>query len=190
MFKQAQKVQGKIPSFIYRIRASFIDYLVILIWMATIGLIWFSLSLLFSEYPEFLGELGPIGTQVLFFFILTLPVGIYLYKTESGSRHATIGKRKTGMWVSRLDGAAPSKSSIFLRTLVKLLPWEIAHTFVWQMQYIFYRSGYEADVPSWIFIGLIVSIILVIIYLAMIILRKDGRAPHDLVANTYVVFTK
>lgn len=100
MFKQTQKVQSKIPSFIYRIKASFIDYLVILIWMVTIGLIGFSLSLLFGGYPDFLGELGPIGTQVLFFFVLTFPVGIYLYKTESGSRHATIGKQKTDMRVS------------------------------------------------------------------------------------------
>ena len=73
-----------------------------------------------------------------------------------------------------------------MRTIVKLLPWEIAHTFIWQMQYVFYQSGYEADVPIWIFAGLNVSMILVIIYVAMIALRQDGRAPHDLVAGTRV----
>lgn len=190
MFKQIHQVRSATPSSLYRIRASFIDYLVIMAWMATIGLAGIVLSLLFGGYPDFLGSFGPIGTQILFFFVLTFPVGMYLYKTESGHQHATIGKRKTGMQVSGLDGAAPSRRSIFLRTLVKLLPWEIAHTFIWQMQYVFYRSGYEVDVPIWIFLGLNMSMILVIIYVAMIVLRKDGQAPHDIVAKTHVIFAK
>ena len=113
-------------------------------------------------------------------------IGIYLYVTEVGTRQETIGKIKVGMRVVTLEGGAPSKISILMRTIVKLLPWEIAHTFIWQMQYVFYQSGYEADVPIWIFAGLSVSMILVIIYVAMIALRQDGRAPHDLVAGTRV----
>lgn len=190
MLKQTQQVWSVAPSFLYRIKASLIDYLVILAWMVTIGLVGFVLARLFGGYPDFLGTLGPIGTQIVAFFVLTFPVGVYLYKAESGSQHATIGKRKIGLRVSGLDGTAPSRSSIFLRTLVKLLPWEIAHTFVWQMQYVFYRSGYEADMPMWILVGLNASMILVTIYVAMIVLRKDGRAPHDLVAKTYVTFAK
>jgi uncharacterized RDD family membrane protein YckC len=187
--KNTQQARNGVPSAWVRIKASLIDYLVILAWMATIGLAGLVISLLLGGYPDFLGILGPIAAQVLFFFVLTFPVGVYLYVAESGTRHATIGKRKMGMWVSGLGGGTPSRWNIFLRALVKLLPWEIAHTFIWQMQYVFYQSGYEADVPEWIFIGLNVAIVSVIIYVAMIALRKDGRAPHDLVAGTRVVLS-
>jgi uncharacterized RDD family membrane protein YckC len=169
-----------------RIKASLIDYLVILAWMAIIGLVGLTLSLITGGYPDYLGTFGPVGAQIIFFFVLTFPVGIYLYVSEVGTRQATIGKIKVGMRVVTLEGGAPSKISILMRTIVKLLPWEIAHTFIWQMQYVFYQSGYEADVPIWIFAGLNVSMILVIIYVAMIALRQDGRAPHDLVAGTRV----
>ena len=90
------------------------------------------------------------------------------------------------MRVSRFDDRPPLRRNILLRTIVKLLPWEIAHTFVWQMQYVFYKSGYEADVPVWIFVGLNVPIVLIFIYIAMIALRRDGRAPHDLAGGTIV----
>lgn len=184
-----KKVTGrnKVPSVWRRVKASLIDYLVILFWMAIVGLVAFVASLTIGGYPDYLGMFGPIGTQIIFFFILTLPVGVYLYRTESGARHATLGKRRVGIEVSSADGDSPSIRSILIRTVVKLLPWEIAHTFVWQMQYVFYQFGYEADVPIWIFVGLYVSIVLVVLYISMIVIRRDGRAPHDIAAGTRVV---
>lgn len=175
------------PSFWRRVCASLIDYLVILVWMATIGLASLAVYLLLGEYPNFLGMLGPVGAQTVFFFVLTFPVGLYLFFTESGPRRASFGKRKMSMQVTDVNGGALTKTSILVRTIIKLLPWEIAHTFIWQMQYIFYQNGYNAEVPLWIFVGLNVSTVLVILYLLMIAVRRDARGPHDIFAGTYVV---
>ena len=189
MMKNNKQVErNKVPSIWQRIHASLIDYFVILAWMAVLFLIWLLLFLLLGSHPDYLGIFGPVGTQIIFFFVLTLPVGLYLYVSESGARHATVGKRKVGLRVVGTDKQVPSKKSILLRTIIKLLPWEIAHTFIWQMQYVFYQFGYEADVPMWIFAGLSLSMLLVIFYVAMAVFSKDGRAPHDFVAGTRVVF--
>lgn len=185
--QNTQEFQYETPSIWIRIKASLFDYLAILAWMATIGLVGFVISLIMGGYPDYLGMFGPVGTQIIFFFVLTLPVGVYLYKTESGVRHATVGKRRVGIEVTSTDGGPPSKRNIVIRTVVKLLPWELAHTFIWQMQYVFYQFGYEADVPIWIFVGLNIPAILVILYVSMIAIRRDGRAPHDIASGTRVV---
>lgn len=182
-----RKTYTNIPSIWLRIKALLIDYLVILAWIAIVGLVGFVISVMAGGYPDYLGAFGPFGAQIIFFLVMTFPVGAYLYLTESGTHHATFGKRKVGIRVVGSDGGMPSKRSILLRTIIKLLPWEVAHTFVWQMQYVFYRSGYEAEMPEWIFVGLSISIILVVIYIGMIALRPDGRGPHDLLAGTLVV---
>lgn len=187
MQTKKQPLQNTAPSFWRRVCASLIDYLAILAWMAIIGLASLAVYLLLGEYPDFLGMLGPVGAQAIFFFVLTFPVGLYLFFTESGASRASFGKRKMNMQVTDESGEAPTKMSILVRTAIKLLPWEIAHTFIWQMQYVFYQNGYDADVPIWIFVGLNVSTVLVIVYLVMIAIRRDARGPHDIFADTYVV---
>lgn len=180
--------QKGIPSIWLRLKALFLDYAIILIWMAFIGLISSLLYLAAGGYPDYLGTLGPFGAQILFFFVLTFPAGLYLYVTESSTRHATFGKRKAGLKVTKTDGGELTKKNILMRTVVKLLPWEIAHTFAWQMQYVFYRNGYDSDVPVWIFIGLQLATVLAVIYVATIAIRRDGRGPHDVAAGTLVVY--
>lgn len=170
-----------------RLIALWFDYLVILGWMGALGLVSLVLFLTLGRIPDYLGTLGPMGAQALFFVVLTLPVGLYLFASESSPAHATFGKRKAGIKVVSQDGQNVTKKQILVRTVVKLLPWEIAHTFVWQMQYVFYEQGYDAMPAPWIFIGLNVATILAVAYVAMVVFRKDGRGPHDITAKTRVV---
>lgn len=88
--------------------------------------------------PDYLGVLGPYLTQAIFFFVLTFPVGLYFTLTEASKRSASIGKRKTGLKVQGINGQSIGLGQSALRAVVKLLPWEIAHAFIWQMQYVFY----------------------------------------------------
>lgn len=168
-----------------RVSALLLDYLVILGWMAVLGLGSLMVTALSGGYPDVLGTLGPVGAQAVFFLLLTLPVGLYLYLGESGPAQATWGKRRLGLTVTRADGTRPSRGQVAVRTVVKLLPWEAAHTFIWQMQAVFYRSGYDADVPVWIFAGLNVVLIAVVVYLAMSLLG-GRRGPHDRASSTVV----
>lgn len=167
-----------------RLAALGLDYLVILGWMSVLGLISAVVFLVRGELPDTLRTLGPVGSEVLYFLLLTFVVGIYLYKTESGGRHATWGKRKMGLEVCNEDGATPNKTQILLRTVVKLAPWEFAHFFVWQMMYVFYREGWEAVPPVWVFVGLNAATAAALVYIVMVL--AAGRGPHDLAARTMV----
>lgn len=174
-----------------RFLALLVDYLVILGWMGLIGMVSFVVFRVWlGGYPDYLGMFGPYVTQALFFTILTLPIAIYLYTTESGLQAATFGKRVVGLAVKDQSGIGATRHQIARRTIVKLLPWEIAHTFIWQLMNFFYHHGYETDPPFWILVGLIGAMMLAVVYVLMVFIRHDGRGPHDLVAGTTVFSSK
>ncbi|MBV1778820.1 RDD family protein [Paeniglutamicibacter sp. ABSL32-1] len=167
-----------------RLAATGLDYLAILAWMTILGVASLVVFLVRGELPDTLGTIGPVGSQLVYFLLLTFVVGIYLYRTEAGPHHATWGKRRMGLEVTGADGAAPSRAKILLRTIVKLLPWELAHFFVWQMMYVYYREGYESEPPPWIFVGLNAASAAALLYVVMVL--ATGRGPHDAAAGTTV----
>jgi uncharacterized RDD family membrane protein YckC len=178
----------KISSLRQRFKALFLDYLVILLWMAVLAAVNVILFIvIFDGFPDYLGMFGPFLTQLIFFSILTLPVGLFLYFSEAGPWHATLGKRKARIKVVSTDGSWATRKQIAVRTVVKLIPWELSHAFIWQMQYVFYKHGYEAEVPAWIFVGLNVATLLAMAYVVLVVVRKDRRSVHDFVAGTKVV---
>ncbi|NKG21560.1 RDD family protein [Paeniglutamicibacter terrestris] len=168
-----------------RLAAAGLDYLVILSWMMVLGVISTVIFLIRGELPDTLGTIGPLGSQLVYFLLLTLVVGIYLYKTESGAHHATWGKRRMGLQVRSVSGEVPGRMDILLRTVVKLLPWESAHFFIWQMMHVYYQRGYDATPPVWIFVGLNAVSLTALVYLLLVLIT--GRGPHDLAARTMVV---
>lgn len=168
-----------------RLAALGLDYLAILGWMTVLA----AGSLVTSVtvgLPDVLGALGPVGAEAVFFALLTLPVGLYLFLSESGPAQATWEKRRMGLMVTAEDGARPTRRQVAIRTVVKLLPWEVAHAFIWQMQAVFHREGYEAEVPVWVFVGLSLVCVAVVVYLAMSLLGPR-RGPHDRASRTTVV---
>lgn len=167
-----------------RLAALVIDYLVIIVYgFFLLGITILFYKLAFGGIPDLINIIGPFGTQLIGFITLTLPILLYFYFTESGKRHASIGKRVAKITVASTSGASPSKKQIAIRTLVKFLPWEIAHTFVHQV--VFYSQN-DGTPPVWVMIGLSVANILPLIYVGYIVFRKDHRGPHDLVAKTIV----
>ena len=168
-----------------RLAALLLDYLVVLTWMVVLAVMSLAVNLTMGDYPDVLGALGPFGAQAFFFSLLTLPVGLYLYLCESGPAQATWGKRRMGLVVRSVDGARPGRGQVAIRTVVKLLPWEIAHALIWQMQAVFHRSGYTAEIPIWIFVALGAVDVAVLAYLGTSLLgRRCG--PHDRASRTLV----
>ena len=89
----------------------------ILLWIAIIVLVNYVLFfVLLDGIPDYL------GTQLLFASILAVPVGLYLFFTESSNQQATLGKKKLRLKVSSIDGKPASRKQIAIRTIVKLLP--------------------------------------------------------------------
>jgi uncharacterized RDD family membrane protein YckC len=167
-----------------RLAALGLDYLVILAWMIVLGLVTAIIFLTRGELPDTLGMFGPIGSELLYFLLLTFVVGIYLYRTESGPRRNTWGKRRMGLEVIGMDGSVPRRMKILLRTIVKLLPWETAHFFIRQLMGVIHREGKEANPPAWIYVGINAATAAAIAYIVMVL--ATGRGPHDLAAGTRV----
>ena len=147
--------------------------------------------------------LGPgwmrIGAFYVGYVLLTvsLPVWLYFSGYDSSPWQATPGKRWLGMRVNSLDGRPVSFVRAFVRTIVKLLPFEIAHICVALPVNPFVDpiTG-ELTIPALdamhpiSLAGLLAALLLFGVVLFSAILHPDGRGAHDLAAATFVVRTE
>lgn len=173
------------PSFGRRIVALLIDYALILAWMAVLAVATLIAWAITGRATNWL-DLGVGGAQLLGFALLVLPVGIYLFASEASPKHATLGKRAMGLRVvDNLTGDSPSWWRVVVRTVVKLLPWEFAHFFVWHT--VAAASSGTTVFPAWVLAGLIVADLLPLVYVAFVLFQRDRRGPHDLAAGTRVI---
>lgn len=141
-------------------------------------------SFVLKEIPNLTELFGVVGAQAVGFAALTLPVGCYFFITEASARGASFGKRAAGLRVRAVDGGPAAWHQVAMRTIVKLLPWELAHTFVYQVVYYSESGG---AVPVWVIAGLVAANVLPLVYVGTVLLGKYRRAPHDLIAKTVVV---
>jgi uncharacterized RDD family membrane protein YckC len=132
----------------------------------------------FEETPKF----DIFTAHLIGFLTLILPVLIYFIISELGVSSNTLGKRIVGLKVASMDNQKLTVNQVVLRNIIKFLPWEYAHILV----YILILVPKAADSQLSIF-GLILANIIPLVYLAMIVLRKDHRGPHELVSRTIVV---
>src|SRR5690625_6907242 len=65
--------------------------------------------------------------------MITLPVSLYFVLCECSKGQGTLGKRKVGIRVVDGLGQRIGFSRSILRTVVKFLPWEIAHFGIWHI---------------------------------------------------------
>ena len=173
------------PKFWVRFLALLLDYALILGWMALLAAATFALYAITGEFFNWLA-LGTAGAQVLGFVLLVLPIGIYLFASEASSHQATVGKRVLHLQVVVAStGYRPSRSRILVRTIVKLLPWEIAHFAVWNI--VGLVAVEDFDFPVWLLVIVVIADVLPIVYIATVAAQKERRGPHDLVAGTRVI---
>ncbi len=122
---------------------------------------------------------SPIAMDILAFFVLVLPVGLYFVLQEASSFQATWGKRRANVKVVNVQGNRLSARQALVRSAVKFLPWQIAPTCV---IHIWFGN------PSPIFLaGALGAQALVGAYGLCLWLTKDHRTPYDWIARAYVV---
>jgi uncharacterized RDD family membrane protein YckC len=141
------------------------------------GLLGFSLI-----WPE-----NPILADLMAFLTLVLPVALYFTLTESSPRQATWGKRKAGIRVVDANGGTLSRKRALVRSLLKLLPWQIAHTC------IFHLPGWPLEVtrvPPAVTAGFVLIYVLVGFYIAVALISKKNRTPYDWAAGSYMIVLK
>jgi len=123
--------------------------------------------------------------DLLAFVTLVLPVILYFALSEASRAQATLGKRRVGLRVETGEGHRLSTGRSLLRSSLKFLPWQIAHTA------LFHVPGWpvapEAP-PPWVFGGFALALGLVVFYLAGLFVSPVHRTLYDRVAGTRVVW--
>lgn len=162
-----------------RILSIAIDIGIILLYAMLLYLI-FTIINLFVETPVKIHN--PFIAQLTGFISLTLPVFLYYYYTDKSLKKGSYGKRWNNL--SLVVIKPTGKHAILLRTILKLLPWEIAHTGVhWLMFYL--RKG-DSVPPFWIWVALILPQVLVLVYAISIIYFKGRSSVYDKIAGTEI----
>lgn len=118
------------------------------------------------------------------FLLLTLPFVLYFVVSEASAWSGSIGKRLLRLRVLDNDGKKKiSVSQSVKRSVVKFLPWELAHFAIWNA-FVFESALYGAAIGA-----LILCYALLLLY-AVGLLLKSHRPLYDLMAHTVVVLEK
>ena len=167
-----------------RLAAFGLDYLVVLAYLVVLGCISWALmrSASGEAWLEFTSR--PSRMELVVFLVTVLPVGAYFALMESSPRGATLGKRRMRLRVVRLGGGRLSLGRAVLRSAVKLLPWQIAHTS------LIHIPGWPLDPqppPTWVTGSMGLVWALVGFYVIALAVRRDRRLPYDWIAGSQVV---
>ena len=163
-----------------RIAAFAFDYIII----AGYLLIFVAVGLIANIFfPAIAHQLfgNPLSGQMTGFLLITLPVSLYFIVCESSPLQATWGKLRMGLRVTRTDGTRLTIMHASSRTLLKFIPWELAHTCIWQISFS------KQTPPSWINMGFVLVWILVGANFVSLWTSPTHQTLYDYLAGTYVV---
>ena len=167
---------GDRPRWWPRIKASLVDYLVIVAWLLVLtALGW----VIVPRLPPAAGPQGPYLTDLIVFAMTVFPVWLYLTLTEASRAAATVGKRVAGLRVVMSDAGRAGGARVAARNAVKLVPWQLAHVAVAR-----FMLGVQFEA------GLVcygASLVLAVTTIVIAIRDPRRRGLHDLVAGTRVV---
>jgi uncharacterized RDD family membrane protein YckC len=162
-----------------------LDFLVIAGYIAVLLGIGISVTLAVGPLEEGSPLLAsPIFWDVIAFLFAVLPVIMYFTLQEASATRATWGKQKLGIKVVNAKGERLCVRQAFMRSLVKFLPWQLAHTSLFHIEGWPFVMGNPTPV---VMAGLIAAQALVGVYALSLAISKTHRAPYDWVSGAYVV---
>ena len=175
------------PAFKLRIQAFMYDYLVILGYLAVLatGGLLLTLGPLGSDWTALVST--PWRMDLLAFVTTVLPVILYFTWNERSAAGATWGKKRIGLRVTTLDGNRLGGGRALVRSVVKFLPWQMAHTA------LFHIPGFPmatADPPSWTVWMMGAMWLLVAAYLLGLTSLYGGRTIYDRLSSSQVVYAR
>jgi len=178
-------VTGKYAGLRLRMAAFALDYLIIVGYIVVLTVIAFGVVMISGpRQPAAAPFANPLFSDLITFVTLVLPVILYFTLQEGSPRQATWGKRKVGLRVVTAAGEPLSKGQAFVRSLVKFLPWQLAHTSIYHI------PGWPLAMTQptpWVTAGLVLVWVLVGANLASLLLTKTHRTLYDWVAGAFVV---
>ena len=162
-----------------RVKAFVLDYVIILIYLAAITTLMWLLNSLFSINDWFFPD--RVRAQFVAVLIVTLPVTLYFAINESSNQQATWGKQRMRLKVTDYNGERIGFGRAFSRTLLKFIPWELSHTFIWELSFSLQKDSVMISY------GFGLVYLLVGLNIASLIMTKKHQTIYDLLAKTYVV---
>ena len=111
----------------------------------------------------------------------SIPVWIYFWLSDASVRGATLGKRIFRIRVSREPGRALGPGRAFVRTAIKLLPWELVHLSAFAL---------SEDLDAFSVaqgLGLATANLLMLVYLWVAFATFGRRSVHDLPVDTKII---
>jgi RDD family. len=121
------------------------------------------------------------GYQIELWVLLTISLPTWLYFVWMEKRTGrTLGKMMLRLAVESREGGPPSLPQSFLRTLIRLLPWELTHLIVlvpdpwWGVEQP--ENGFLIFIPN----------AMLVLYVAYLFAYRGTRAIHDAFARTRV----
>jgi uncharacterized RDD family membrane protein YckC len=166
-----------------RMKAFAYDFALILIYIAALTVA----NIILFLYPGILSAISPwngspIVMDAAAFLSLLLPVTIYFALQESSPRQATWGKHKFGLQVVGPAAGRLSFKRSLLRTALKFLPWQLAHTSIYQLQA---SLAQDPQAVSWS--GFILVYAMAGIYLLSAVFSKKKQTLYDMLLASYVI---
>jgi uncharacterized RDD family membrane protein YckC len=167
-----------------RIKAFACDYLVIFVYLTGLALLGSFLTFgpLRRSWSRLLST--PQRIDLLAYLTTVLPVTLYFARSESSEQAATWGKRRVGIMVVGQNGKRLSLPRSLVRSAIKFLPWQLAHTA------ILHIPGFPTapdEPPPRSKLLLAIVWVLVVIYLVGLTPLGAGRTLYDRIAGSQVV---
>ncbi|MEM7152245.1 MAG: RDD family protein [Myxococcota bacterium] len=166
-----------------RIKAFAYDYLAIAAFLTTLASLgaWLTMGPLGDEWTELLSS--PWRVDLMAFVVLVAPVIAYFGVFESRTG-ATWGKRKAGLEVTTAEGTPPPLGRAVLRSALKFMPWQLAHTAMLHIPGFPLRV---TEIPMASMMGLALVWSLVALYLLGLGARFQRQTIYDRLSGTAVV---
>lgn len=176
-----EKIQIWQPAGLWiRIRAFAIDYLVIVAYLALLTALVWTINLVFPDISQALFD-DPLSGQITIIAVFTMPVTLYFAMFDSSLWQATLGKRWRNLRVIRLNGESLDRKRALGRELLKFIPWELAHTCMWQIRF-------SPQEPSPIItVGFALVWILVVVNIISLLISPTHQTLYDWFSGSYVV---
>jgi uncharacterized RDD family membrane protein YckC len=167
-----------------RVAAFAVDYGVILAYLGLLALAG-ALGRAVGALPtEVTTPAGRVVAQLVGFAVLTLPVTLWFAGWEAGRGGATPGKRVLGLRVVTTGGQRLGWPRSLLRTVLKFtVPWELAHTAVWNLLAWPGDGGSAVDTVLLGVANAVIAVDLVSLFVG------TRRTPYDRIAGTVVAAT-
>ncbi|MFD0710534.1 RDD family protein [Paenibacillus sp. GCM10027626] len=178
MMQKADKDTKINATFLLRLKAFLIDYLLIFIYLVFLVI----LSLFLSPSLQHIFQKSLIVAQFASFLIVTLPITIYFIICDSVLGGQSFGKRKVGIKTVDEKGNSITVLRAIFRNVIKFLPWEMSHYLVYRLVDI---GDGEMPFRYYLIGGLIYTSIFT--YILTAIFTKKKQSLYDIVAKTQVV---